>query len=320
MAPLNEIISLTGVTKVFRAAGWKKKTAVNDLTLSVASGATLGLLGPNGSGKSTTIKMILGFLRPTKGEILVGGISSDSYRARALIGYLPENPRFQRFLTAESALHYFGHLNGMSGSALKSRSLELLELVNLSHVRRERVSGFSKGMTQRLAIAQSLLNRPPILIFDEPMSGLDPLGRIEIRKLIAEIRRNMPRTTIFFSTHILEDVELLCSHVALMKLGNLQTLSTISELLQNEGQRYQVLIKKPQAQLPDSLQSSQRETPNELGLILSIDGDQGLYDTLSEIRKAGLTILSISSERKSLEQALFSQDDINRVRQLGGAA
>ena len=176
----HEDITLTDVTKIFRLGVFKTKVGVKGLTLNVPRGKVIGLLGPNGSGKSTTIKMILGFLRPTSGEILVCGHPADQKVARSFLGYLPENPRFQKFLTAKDVLDYYGGLLRLKGLQLEKRVEYLLELVNLKHAALERVQGFSKGMTQRLAIAQSLLHQPRILIFDEPMSGLDPIGRLEI--------------------------------------------------------------------------------------------------------------------------------------------
>lgn len=166
-------IVLTDVTKTFKTGLFKTKLAVDHLNLDIPSGEVVGLLGPNGSGKSTTIKMILGFLRPSSGEILICGHSAENKSARRFLGYLPENPRFQKFLTGNEILKYYGNLLGLQGIDSEKKMTFLMELVNLKHACKERVQGYSKGMTQRLAIAQSLLNNPPILIFDEPMSGLD---------------------------------------------------------------------------------------------------------------------------------------------------
>lgn len=303
-----EDLCLTDVTKVFKLGLFKAKVAVQNLSLSVQSGQVVGLLGPNGSGKSTTIKMLLGFIHPTSGEILVCGRSAKERQSRALIGYLPENPRFQKFLTANDVLKYYGSLLGLNASELKKRIPEFLELVNLTNAARERVQGFSKGMTQRLAIAQALLHRPRVLVFDEPMSGLDPIGRIEIRRLIARIHQEMAQCTIFFSTHILSDVEELCSSVAVLRKGRLTTFCPINELLNRGKERFDVVVKE----VPPPIQKRYRENfslkPTPLGTGITLDGTDQLIDCLSELRSTGAVIVGITSQRRSLEEALFKED------------
>ena len=305
-----EDISLTEVTKTFTTGLFKTKVGVDSLTLGVPRGKVIGLLGPNGSGKSTTIKMVIGFLKPTSGEILVCGLPASERASRRHIGYLPENPRFQKFLTASEVLRYYGGLLDLGGNDLGKRVDEVLEMVNLKHAARERVQGFSKGMTQRLAIAQSLLHRPRILIFDEPMSGLDPLGRMEIRRLISQVHDQMPEATIFFSTHILADVEELCSYVAVLRKGKLATFCPIDHLMTGEGERFEVMVK---GELPPSMRERfTREhcklTP--LGVSVTIEGTDTLIDRLGELRRNGAVILGISSQRRSLEEALFKEGQL----------
>lgn len=296
-------ISVNGVTKCFRLDLWKKRTAVDNLSLTIPQGSVVGLLGPNGSGKSTTLKMIMGFLNPTRGEIRVGGFPSTDRRARHAIGYLPENPRFQRFMTARQILVYYGKLLGLGGSELNLRAQSLLERVGLLHAAEQRVQGFSKGMVQRLAIAQALLNNPTLLVFDEPMSGLDPLGRIEIRTLIAEIHREFPSTTILFSTHVIADVEELCDSVALLKNGRLDTQCGVGELLARESERFNVVV----AELPpDLIDEWKVGAPKGRGVTLEIEGVARLVEKLSVLKKRDVVVLNITSHRKKLEQALFS--------------
>jgi ABC-2 type transport system ATP-binding protein len=307
-------ICFTGVTKIFRIGIFKQKTAIEDVTFGVSPGEVVGLLGPNGSGKSTVIKLTLGFLKPTKGEILVGGQSNASRLSRSIIGYLPENPRFQKFLTGAQVLNYYGGLLGLKGTALKTRCEHLLELVSLQKASRERIQGYSKGMTQRLAIAQSLLNRPRLVIFDEPMSGLDPLGRIEIRNLMLQIRSELPNTTLFFSTHILSDVEQLCTSVILLKKGHLTKQCRIEELIGGDRQRFEITIKAP-----DNLSSSDffRSHPGvttPMGLTLNTEGPDGLFSHLEQLKKLGVSVVGINSRRISLEEALFADSKITEVR------
>lgn len=294
-------ISIQDVSKVFSTGFGKKKTGVNHLSLEVPRGQVVGLLGPNGSGKSTTIKMILGFLQPSAGEIWVCGHKVPDKITRSFIGYLPENPRFPKFLTGRALLKFYGRLLSLSGKALENRIDFLLELVNLKWASDERVQGYSKGMTQRLAIAQSLLNEPRLLIFDEPMSGLDPLGRKDIRKLISRIHTELPQATIFFSSHILEDVEQLCSMVALLRKGQLKTFCSIDELLKLEGQRFEVSVSLPEARLEVAPQITQVHTLNSTDELLNF---------LNESRAKGVRIMGISSHRNKLEEALFKDGDL----------
>lgn len=283
-------ISIEQVTKIFKTGMGKKKIGVSELNLQVPKGQVVGLLGPNGSGKSTTIKMILGFLKPNQGKIRVCGYEVPSKITRSFIGYLPENPRFPKFLSGRTLLRFYGNLLALSGKTLENRIDFLLDLVNLRSASHEKVQGYSKGMTQRLAIAQALLNEPRLLIFDEPMSGLDPLGRRDIRNLISRIHQELPQATIFFSSHILEDVEQLCSMVALLKKGKLQKICSIEELLKMDGQRFEVAVR----------------TPNLESRFFS--GSDDLVQFLNESKQKGYLISQISSVRISLEEALFRDD------------
>ncbi|MBI4405238.1 MAG: ABC transporter ATP-binding protein [Deltaproteobacteria bacterium] len=303
----NEDISLLGVTKVFKTGLLKKKVAVDNLSFVVPPGRVVGLVGPNGSGKSTTLKMILGFLQPSAGEISICGLDARSRRVRSLIGYLPENPRFQKFLSARDILFYYGRLHGISGSTLKAKADSLLELVNLQASATERVGGFSKGMIQRLAIAQALLNDPRILIFDEPMSGLDPVGRREIRRLILRIHAERSKATILFSSHVLSDVEQLCSSVILLREGRLLKESPITELLSAERERYDINVKELPVCVRTvwSASNRMRETPQ--GITLGVEGIDELLGCLSQLRDEKVAIIGISSQRKTLEDALFGE-------------
>ncbi len=302
-----DVISLTDVTKVFRLGIRKKKTAVQDLTLSIPKGRVVGLLGPNGSGKSTTLKMLMGFLKPTSGQILICGIPSTERAARAMLGYLPENPRFQKFLRGREVLFYYGKLLGLETQLLIRRTEELLELVGLKHAGDERVQGYSKGMTQRLAIAQALLNKPHILVFDEPMSGLDPLGRFEIRQLIQRVHTEMPEATILFSTHILQDIEMLCSDVALLRKGRLASYTPIEDLLIHNEERFDLIVRDPGPTVSERLKKAHVTETRPIGLIVTIDGTENFMRELEEMHKQGITVVGVNSHRRTLEEALFAE-------------
>lgn len=283
-------IKIERVTKIFHPHLGKQKTAVDSLTLEVPQGKVVGLLGPNGSGKSTTLKMILGFLRPTSGSIWVCGQEVPSKVSRSFIGYLPENPRFPRFLTGRKLLGFYGQLLSLGGHSLEKRIDYLLELVGLQTAADERVRGYSKGMTQRLAIAQALLNQPRLLILDEPMSGLDPLARREMRKLIGQIHQELREATIFFSSHILEDVEHLCSLVALLQNGKLQRFEQVESLLHTEASQFEVSVLTPSGFTTASLPDTDR-----------------LIDFIKEASRLGHKINSIGTNRFKLEETLFSK-------------
>ncbi len=305
-----DAISVTGVTKIFHTGIIKRKLAVEDLTFAVEKGQVVGLLGANGSGKSTTIKMILGFLKPTRGEIQVCGQSSEERRARSFIGYLPENPKFQRFLTAHDVMHYFGKLLGMHGADLEKRAAYLLDLVGLKHAAKEKVHGFSKGMTQRLALAQALINQPPLLIFDEPMSGLDPLGRKEIRTLIMRIHDEMPESTLFFSTHILADIEQVCSSVILLRHGRLKRQCTLDDLMSRNDQRFEVIVRNIAPDLTKKYLNVPNSRMTAAGIQFTLEGAASLISKLSEIEKDGADVVAINSQRKSLEDELFGDNPV----------
>jgi ABC-2 type transport system ATP-binding protein len=305
----HEDIVISEITKTFKTGLFKKKTAVEKLSFSVPRGEIVGLLGPNGSGKSTTIKMILGFLKPCFGEILVCGESVADRKARRHIGYLPENPRFQKFLTGLDLLKYYASLLEIPRANVLKRSWELLDRVGLKHAGMERVQGYSKGMCQRLAIAQALLNDPRILIFDEPMSGLDPLGRMEIRKLIAGIHQEMPETTIFFSSHVLEDVEQLCSYVALLQRGKLKTFSPIRDLVREQDQKFDVTVNALPEKLRAKILQGKTEQQTALGVRFTVNGAVELMDDLKLLMECGSEVLNIATHRKRLEEALFRESE-----------
>ncbi len=208
-----------------------KVLALDNLNLEVRRGSVFGLLGPNGAGKTTTIKLLTGLLRPTGGRAYIAGeeIRVERTRARGLFGYLPEDPVFYGWMTARELLTYAGHLFGIPDRVLKPRVEDLLDLTGLKPVANRKVGGFSRGMRQRLGLAQALVNDPPVLILDEPASALDPLGRHEVLALIQRLRAR-DGMTIFMSTHILADVERTCDTVAIIDRGRLLTVADQGEL------------------------------------------------------------------------------------------
>ena len=214
-------ICAEGLTKTFRS-NWPGKpavTVVRDLNLTVNREEVFGFLGPNGSGKTTTMKMLLGLTQPTKGKVELLGRPASEVNIRQQIGFLPEAPYFYTYLTAEEVLLFYGRLAGLSGHGLDHRVEELLEMVGLMEARHRQLGKFSKGMLQRVGLAQALIHDPTLVILDEPMSGLDPIGRKEVRDLIMHLRKQ--GKTVFFSTHIIPDVEMLCDRVGIIKNGKM---------------------------------------------------------------------------------------------------
>lgn len=214
---------------------WRKGSvvAIDGLDLEVQRGEVFGLLGPNGSGKSTTLKVLLGLLCPTSGEARLFGESVATVASRRRLGYLPESPYFYKFLSGEETLKFFGRLCGMQGADLQKRIDELIELVGLQHGRHRPLSGYSKGMLQRIGLAQALLHDPELLLLDEPTAGVDPLGSREMKDLILELKAR--GKTIVLSSHLLDQVEQVCDRVAILHLGKKILEGRLSELLTRQG-------------------------------------------------------------------------------------
>lgn len=229
---MSQWIEISRVNKWF-GKGRKKKQVISNLTIILAENEVYGFLGPNGAGKSTTIKMLLGFLKVDSGLMRVGGkiVGQDEYRN--LLGYLPELPFFYPHLTARETLRMSGRLSGMNKEDIRKQTTILLDRMKLTHAINQRVGGFSKGMKQRLGLANALIHNPPILILDEPMSGLDPMGRHQVKALIQELKSE--GKTIFLSSHILSDIEELCDHIGIIHQGELLYSGNLVDFM-TEGQ------------------------------------------------------------------------------------
>jgi ABC-2 type transport system ATP-binding protein len=240
-APKDLAITCRGLHKSFRLGFTRTRLrrALQQVDLEVRTGTSLGFLGPNGAGKTTTIKILMNLIFPDGGEALVLGAPPSRFESRRRIGFLPENPSFPDHLTGAEVLDFAGHLLEMSAPLRCQRTGECLELVNLNHAKDLQVRRYSKGMVQRLGIAQALLNRPELLILDEPMSGLDPLGRRDIKDLLARLRRE--GRTIFFSTHIISDVEELCDRVAIIVGGQVTKEGSVQELVGSQAGEVEVI-------------------------------------------------------------------------------
>ncbi len=233
-------VAVTGLTKTFPVPLQRRSiVAVRDLNLRVDAGQVYGLLGPNGSGKSTTLKIILGLVSPTRGKTEIFGRDSSRVASREAVGFLPESPYFYKYLTAAETLRFYGKLCGMRGPRLSKRIEELLDLVRLTEARNRRLRGFSKGMLQRIGLAQALVHEPQLVILDEPTAGVDPVGSREIRDLILDLKRR--GITVLLSSHLLEQVQEVCDRVGILANGVLVREGTMTELLAVQNQTQIVL-------------------------------------------------------------------------------
>ncbi|GIX04736.1 MAG: ABC transporter ATP-binding protein [Planctomycetaceae bacterium] len=234
-APREAVIEIRNLTKIYRDFwGRKKVRAVHALSLDVYKGEVFGLLGPNGSGKTTTLKMLLGLLFPTEGEIRIFGQAASDVRKNERIGYLPEESYLYRFLNAEETLDFYGRLFNMSRAQRKERIEQLLDLVKISYARKRQLKEYSKGMTRRIGVAQALINDPDLVLLDEPTSGLDPQGNRDMKDLILKLKEQ--GKTVVMCSHLLPDVQDVCDRIAILDVGELKLLGRVDELLKSQNQ------------------------------------------------------------------------------------
>ncbi|MFH1738710.1 MAG: ABC transporter ATP-binding protein [bacterium] len=295
------ILSIRGLSKTYSVGLWSKPvTALDDLNLEVEEGEIFGFLGPNGAGKTTTIKILLRIIYPTKGTAFLLGREIGEAIQHRQIGYMPENPYFYRFLTGYEFLMFYGRLSGLSYRERKKRAEELLDLVGLEHARDIRVGNYSKGMVTRVGLAQALLTNPQLLLMDEPMSGLDPIGRREIRGLIMQLREE--KKTVFFCSHILADVETICDRVAILNRGRMIKTGTVAEILHEETTAVRVSVSKYSPELVDRLRAMASDARESGGLLHLRASDQTAANSIcSACVQAGAVIHEMTPERGNLE-------------------
>jgi ABC-2 type transport system ATP-binding protein len=296
------MLEANGLSKTYKVGFWGRKLkALNGLTLKVEKGEIFGLVGPNGAGKSTAIKMFLGIVRPTAGSASIDGHPVGSVASRARLGFLPENPALYEFLSGREYLEMVGSIIKLDRSTRRQRTGVLLEQVGLAHAGDLGIRKYSKGMVQRLGLAQALMGDPAVVILDEPMSGLDPIGRKDVRDLIFRLRDE--GRTVFFSTHILPDVEMICDRVALLSKGNLTDIGRLDDLLSNRVLAVEVAV----ADLPAALNERVRREhkfrdPGDGRLLVVFDTLDAANRFAVEAVGVGAKVESLNTLRENLEE------------------
>jgi len=301
-------IRTDGLTKEFRLGlGRQRVVALDRLNLEVHQGEIFGFLGHNGAGKTTTIKLLLGLLAPTAGQAWILDRPIEDVTIKQQVGFLPEAPYFYEYLTAEEFLTFYGQLFGLGGAPLTKKVEELLEMVALTDARRLQLRKFSKGMLQRIGLAQALINDPALVVLDEPMSGLDPIGRRDVRDIILSLKEE--GKTVFFSTHILPDVEMICDRVGILVRGRLRAVGTVQDLVGTSGV---ASVEMVVAGLTDAgIQEAERQGGKVLRrgaqVLLRLD-DPSRVDSLVElVLRSGGRLVSLVPHKRTLEDLFLEQ-------------
>jgi ABC-2 type transport system ATP-binding protein len=287
----------------------KKKRSLENLSMEVHNGEVFGFLGPNGAGKSTTIKLLMRLIFPTSGTARILGKSINDVSMHQDIGYLPEQPYFYDYLTAYELLNYFARFYGLTASDRRQRVERALKKVGLETARKIQLRKYSKGMLQRAGLAQAILHDPQVVVLDEPMSGLDPLGRREVRDIILELKKD--GHTVLFSTHILSDAEMLCDRVGVIVGGKLRGVGTPGELVGMESQGMEILFELNGAATKFPLLEKATKTGERYRVQLP---EAELYPALDQLKAAGARILSVAQLKPTLEEFFMNLVEPERAQ------
>jgi len=292
-------IEILGLEKTYKVGFWRKrpKRALQPLHLTVEEGEIFGFLGPNGAGKTTTLKLLMGLVFPTAGSARILGRECTDPEVKAQIGFLPEHPYFYDYLTAHELLEYYGQLSGVPGRYRKRRVGEALARVGLTDIQGVQLRKFSKGMLQRVGIAQAILHDPKLVFLDEPMSGLDPMGRREVRDLIEQLKRE--GKTVFFSTHILSDAEALCDRVAIINKGELRGVGAVADLTSSVQGKIEVIWRG--TQVPASIKALGAECYVTGDTVRAVLPEKQQDAAIDALRRERLALIAVTPVRMSLE-------------------
>jgi ABC-2 type transport system ATP-binding protein len=292
-------IEILGLEKTYSVGFWRKKPkcALKPLHLSVQEGEIFGFLGPNGAGKTTTLKLLMGLVFPTSGSARILGMEIDDPKMKAQIGFLPEQPYFYDYLTARELLNYYGQLSGVAPKERSRKIDEVLRRVGLPDVGGVQLRKFSKGMLQRVGIAQAILHDPKLVFFDEPMSGLDPMGRREVRDLMEQLKHE--GKTVFFSTHILSDAEALCDRVAIIHHGELRGVGAVADLTSSVHGKVEIVWQG--TAVPSSLRALGAECHVTGDTVRAVLSEANQDTAIEALRRERLRLISVIPVRTSLE-------------------
>lgn len=307
-------LRINGLTKEYRIGfGRRSVMALDHLDLEVEEGEVFGFLGHNGAGKTTTIKLLMGLVYPTSGEAWILDRSIREVAVKQYIGFLPESPFFYEYLTAEEFLVFYGQLFGIGGLKLAKKIDELLELVSMTDARHRPLRKFSKGMLQRIGIAQALINDPRLVILDEPMSGLDPIGRRDVRDIILRLKHE--GKTIFFSSHILPDVEMICDRIGILVKGRLKAVGTVQELAGASSVNSIELVVEnvSEAVLMGIRDLAATVTIRGNQVLIKLDDEERVNSLLDLILKQKGRVVSLTPHKRSLEDLFLTESGMNRT-------
>lgn len=296
-------IEICGLTKDYPSGFWRKRMrrSLDSLTLQVGEGEVFGFLGPNGAGKTTTLKLLMGLIFPTAGTARIRGHAIEDVAVHREIGYLPEQPYFYDYLTARELLDYFARLFGYDAAERRNRVMRFLELVGLASSADVQLRKFSKGMLQRAGIAQAILHDPQVVFLDEPMSGLDPVGRREVRDIMLQLKQQ--GRTVFFSTHILSDAEMLCDRVAVLAGGKLQGIGAPGQTVSFSVHGMEIIFEVAEG---TALPRKIADVATRLGTRYRLDVPEAdFYATMEQLRNCEARVLAVAAIRPTLEDYFF---------------
>ena len=314
---MSVVVSTQDLSKTYRAGFWKTKTisALDRLNLEVRENEILGYLGPNGAGKSTTLKLLMSLIYPSSGKAEILGQPASDVSMRRHIGYLPENPYFYEYLSAEEFLSYCASLFDFSIAEIRTKVEYFLKLTDIAYARKLQLRKFSKGMLQRVGVAQALIHDPKIVFLDEPMSGLDPIGRREVRDLILLLKKE--GKTVFFSTHILNDVEVLCDRVAVLNRGKLIGSGRLTDLISQEASHIEIVVSNTNLEtIRQAVGPDVKISQSGMTLRLELKANVPLTPLVTYIERASGKVLAINPIRQTMEDYFFKL--INRDAMLEG--
>ncbi len=308
------ILKLEGIWKSYRThLSLRKYWILRDLDLEVNEGEIFGFIGQNGAGKTTTIKLALGLIFPDRGTVRIFGLDSQIPKARAEVGFLPENPYFYDYLTGAEFLDFHARLFCMTAADRRQRVRELLDRVGLGNRGDRQLRHYSKGMLQLVGLAQALINDPRLVILDEPMSGLDPIGRREVRDLILDMKAR--GRTVFFSSHILSDTEMICDRVGLLVRGGLKAYGRVEDLVRAEAGVWEVALRGvPGRGIPCGTIVSRRDDR----VLVRVESQEELHRLVSTLNGHGVSLLSVTPSRRSLEDLMMREVGRREGDQEGG--